>query len=633
MPSLDQSWAVVGSPICVAMRSTRASADRRPAWLAQAPAQTWLAQAQAAQAETQRELEYAAIYRDLGNAQAAINPNSPEQAANNPGSPKRRPRTIEAALAYLEKASPEALATHRPRLVALINRAATGEPARSAVAAVLDCDSLFLQILDFCGAVGVRRRNFSSMIGDRESRPMPRYYDRDIYAAAALASLNRRWREFTQGDSARDYLRAQERAARERSALRFRKLAADASAAAFHRLVAAAAADDVATLQSKLLLDEACRELAAYEWRGDESDDTEDEDEVRRRDGLDHSRTHNNLYELFTESMLDRYADSDSAWGLGEVLALCLLNAACEGAENAVGYLVELGASGSYCFDCDHGTDSLIVLLDKALRDHGAPALRGLTVMDRHLRSTDPWWARHLPEVAERRARGSNGSWLHLAAARGNRGLVEFLLRVGVPAELPLHDALDRSYSTYRDEDDPPLPGRSYTPADWARNRGEVEIAELLDTYEHPEFPRLIAGEAYARGTLVRYNVEKGFGFIEPECDESEDPLEDDEHDDVFVHVSALYAACAPQDRPARRAFIPQPGQRLAFVVGKGKGGRPQAVRVANARRLSYIEVPTVSIHGLRTRAPLDREAATRAWDEYSSRCRAHDDDGGWGYY
>ena len=618
--SLDQSWAVVGSPICVAMRGTR------PAWLTSAPPQdsaasspTWLAQAQAAQAETQRELEYAAIYRDLGNAQAAINPCSP----------KRRPRSIEAALTYLEKASPEALATHRPRLVALINRAATGEPARSAVAAVLDCDSLFLQILDFCGAVGVRRRNFSSMIGDRESRPMPRYYDRDIYAAAALASLNRRWREFTQGDSARDYLRAQERAARERSALRFRKLAADASAAAFHRLVAAAAADDVATLQSKLLLDEACRELAAYERRGDESDDTEDEDEVRRRDGLDHSRTHNNLYELFTESMLDRYADSDSAWGLGEVLALCLLNAACEGAENAVGYLVELGASGSYCFDCDHGIDSLITLLDKALRDHDASALRGLTVMDRHLRSTDPWWARHLPEVAERRARGSNGSWLHLAAARGNRGLVEFLLRVGVPAELPVRDDLDSSYPILRDEDDPPLPGRSYTPADWARNRGEIEVAELLETYEHPEFPRLIAGEAYLRGTLVRYNVEKGFGFIEPECDESEDALEDDEYDDVFVHVSALYAACAPQDRPARRAFIPQPGQRLAFVVGKGKGGRPQAVRVANARRLSYIEAASERIGG----QPLDREAATRAWDDYARRCRAHDDDGGWGYY
>ena len=147
------------------MRSTRASADRRPTSLAQAPAQTWLAQAQAAQAETQRELEYAAIYRSLGR---------PAQAASNPGSPKRRPRTIEAALTYLEKASPEALATHRARLVALINRAATGEPARSAVAAVLDCDSLFLQILDFCDAVGVRRRNFSRMIGDRESRPIPR---------------------------------------------------------------------------------------------------------------------------------------------------------------------------------------------------------------------------------------------------------------------------------------------------------------------------------------------------------------------------------------------------------------------------------------------------------------------------
>ena len=614
----------MGSPICVAMRSTRASTDRRPPWLAQAPAQTWLAQAQAAQAETQRQLEYAAIYRDLGrNCQAAINP----------GSPKRRPRTIEAALAYLEKASPAALATHRERLVALINRAATGEPARSAVAAVLDCDSLFLQILDFCDAVGVRRRNFSRMIGDRESRPIPRLQSRDLYAAAALASLNRRWREFTQGDSARDYLGAQERAARERSAQRFRKLAADASAPAFHRLIAAAAADDVATLQSKLLLDEACRELAVFYER--RRDDTEDEDEDVRR--LGHSRTHNALYELFTESMLDRYADSDSAWGRDEVLALCLLNAACEGAENAVGYLVQLGASGSYCFDCDHGTDSLIMLLDKALRDHGAPALRGLTVMDRHLRHLQSnrdctLWARHLPEVAERRARGSNGSWLHLAAARGNRGLVEFLLRVGVPAELPLHDVLDRSYSTYRDEDDPPLPGRSYTPADWARNRGEVEIAELLETYEHPEFPRLIAGEAYVRGTLVRYNVEKGFGFIEPECDESEDALEDDEYDDVFVHVSALYDACAPRGRPARRAFIPQPGQRLAFVVGKGKGGRPQAVRVANARRLSYIEV-AYDIMGRKLGMPLDREAATRAWDDYARRCRAHDDDGGWGYY
>ena len=368
------------------MRSRRASADRRP---------SWLAQAQAAQAETQRELEYAAIYRDLGNAQAAINP----------GSPKRRPRTIEAALTYLEKASPEALATHRPRLVALINRAATGEPARSAVAAVLDCDSLFLQILDFCDAVGVRRRNFSYMIGDRESRPTPRYYERGIYAAAALASLNRRWREFTQGDSARDYLGAQERAARERSAHGFRKLAADASAPAFHRLIAAAAADDVATLQSKLLLDEACRELAAYE-RGDDDTGVDDED-VRRIDGLDRSRTHNALYELCTECMLDTLCagDSDSAWGRDEVL----------------GYLVQLGASGTYCFDHDYGDCSLIILLRSAMRDHGAPALRGLTVMDRHLRSTDKWWAQHLAEVAERRPRGSNGSWLHLAAARGNR--------------------------------------------------------------------------------------------------------------------------------------------------------------------------------------------------------------------
>ena len=194
-----------------------------------------------------------------------------------------------------------------------------------------------------------------------------------------------------------------------------------------------------------------------------------------------------------------------------------------------------------------------------------------------------------------------------------------------MPAELPVHDVLGTSYSTNLKDDDPPLPVRSYTPADWARNRGEVEVAELLETYEHPEFPRLIAGEAYLRGTLVSYSVEKGFGFIEPEYDESEDALADDEYDDdIFVHVSALYAACAPRGRPARRAFIPQPGQRLAFVVGKGKGGRPQAVRVANARRLSYIEV-AYDIMGRKLGQPLDREAATRAWDEYSSRCRAYD--------
>ena len=166
-----------------------------------------------------------------------------------------------------------------------------------------------------------------------------------------------------------------------------------------------------------------------------------------------------------------------------------------------------------------------------------------------------------------------------------------------MPAELPVRD--DR-LSTFGDDEDPS--GRSYTPADWARNRGEVEVAELLETYEHPEFPRLIAGEAYARGTLVRYNVEKGFGFLEPECDKSH----------VFVHVSALYDACTLRGRPTRRAFVPQPGQRLAFVLGKGKGGRPQAVRVANAEGLSYIESE-----------PLDREAAIRAWDDYARRRRA----------
>ena len=603
------------------MRSTR------PTWLPQAAPQRQLAMTAAPTRPTKRT--------PVAGAKAS-----------NRGSPKRRPNTIEAALSYLEKASPAALATHRVRLVALAGRAtaAPGAPTQppveqdqppvaSAVAAVLDCDSLFFQILNFCDAVGARRHYFSQIIGDRESRPRPVFPHgaggRYLHDAARPATVNRRWREFTSGETGRVYLATEERAARERSARGWRSLTTDASATAFHRLQAAAAADDVAILRSAPLLEEASREFAAYDRAQDS--EASDEDATRTNEGvrcLDaaHRSIHRGaLMELFTQWMLHRGYDEDkeSAWGREEVLALCLLNAASQGAENAVAYLAtrEPPAPALFYFNPDNGTCTLGMLLGRA-SDYSVPALRGLDAMDRHLRSTDKWWTRELVDLVEQRVRGSNGSHLHIAAARGNRGLVEFLLHAGVPAELPMYDDLDGPHSRDPYSRGPPRPGRSYTPADWARNRGEVEVAELLETYEHPERPRLFTGETYARGTLVRFNVEKGFGFIEPEQDEDEDDLPD-----VFVHCSTLYAACAPWCSD-RRSFFPEPGQQLAYVVGKGKGGRPRAVRVANKRALSYIEAGH-DVGGVYW----DRATAICRWGEYVHMCRSYQEDSPDYYY
>ena len=73
-----------------------------------------------------------AIEHGLENARAALRAREP---------PPPLPRTIDAALSYLEEASPEALATHRVRLVALADRA-TAAPHPSPVASRDDEDAL-----------------------------------------------------------------------------------------------------------------------------------------------------------------------------------------------------------------------------------------------------------------------------------------------------------------------------------------------------------------------------------------------------------------------------------------------------------------------------------------------------------
>lgn len=61
-------------------------------------------------------------------------------------------------------------------------------------------------------------------------------------------------------------------------------------------------------------------------------------------------------------------------------------------------------------------------------------------------------------------------------------------------------------------------------------------------------------------GTLVRWNAERGFGFI----------ARADGRADVFVHVSALPRGGTP----------PETGELLSFEIEKGPDGRDRAVRV-----------------------------------------------------
>jgi cold shock protein len=67
-----------------------------------------------------------------------------------------------------------------------------------------------------------------------------------------------------------------------------------------------------------------------------------------------------------------------------------------------------------------------------------------------------------------------------------------------------------------------------------------------------------------ATGTVKWFNVQKGFGFIQPE----------DGSKDVFVHISAV-----------ERAGIANlvEGQRVTFDLENGRQGKPAAVNLRQA--------------------------------------------------
>ena len=63
-------------------------------------------------------------------------------------------------------------------------------------------------------------------------------------------------------------------------------------------------------------------------------------------------------------------------------------------------------------------------------------------------------------------------------------------------------------------------------------------------------------------GTVKFFNINKGFGFIEPE----------DGSKDAFVHISAL-------ERSGISSL--QEGQKVSFELENGKNGKPSAEKIA----------------------------------------------------
>ena len=116
------------------------------------------------------------------------------------------------------------------------------------------------------------------------------------------------------------------------------------------------------------------------------------------------------------------------------------------------------------------------------------------------------------------------------------------------------------------------------------------------------------------RGTLVHFDVSRGFGFIEPDDDASDDDASDVDasdddcwterlHNDVFVHIDVLRAAAAPG--PARGGF-PQPGQVLLFREQHGQRGT-RATKVA-------------ALDGSWLALPLDEFRAGLYWERHKQR-------------
>ena len=72
------------------------------------------------------------------------------------------------------------------------------------------------------------------------------------------------------------------------------------------------------------------------------------------------------------------------------------------------------------------------------------------------------------------------------------------------------------------------------------------------------------------QGRIASWNEARGFGFITPEQEGTEQTANGSRSAGLFVHVTALQSD----------GRVPEPGERVTYLIGSGQDGKPRALQV-----------------------------------------------------
>ncbi len=72
------------------------------------------------------------------------------------------------------------------------------------------------------------------------------------------------------------------------------------------------------------------------------------------------------------------------------------------------------------------------------------------------------------------------------------------------------------------------------------------------------------------QGRIASWNEARGFGFITPEQNGAEQATNGSRSAGLFVHVTALQSD----------GRVPEPGERVTYLIGSGQDGKPRALQV-----------------------------------------------------
>ncbi|MEV3831249.1 excalibur calcium-binding domain-containing protein [Aeromonas allosaccharophila] len=72
------------------------------------------------------------------------------------------------------------------------------------------------------------------------------------------------------------------------------------------------------------------------------------------------------------------------------------------------------------------------------------------------------------------------------------------------------------------------------------------------------------------QGRIASWNEARGFGFITPEQEGTEQTASGSRSAGLFVHITALQSD----------GRVPEPGERVTYLIGSGQDGKPRALQV-----------------------------------------------------